>query len=118
PSVACILVSRSDIYQRWFGDTVPSDNPGKLGAFDPADPNLKLNVPERDRSQLEEYRKALAKKNSRPREVGSDYEVKRLFDLSDPEYVPESYGSGVVIDAKGLVLTHYHVVRDAAKVYL
>src|SRR5262245_12720432 len=34
PSVACILVSRSDEYQR-FGQGPSADDPGKLGAFDP-----------------------------------------------------------------------------------
>jgi serine protease Do len=32
--------------------------------------------------------------------------------------VPEYYGSGVVIDESGLILTNYHVVRDATKVYV
>ncbi len=38
----------------------------------------------------------------------------RRASLADPDTVPESYGSGVVIDAQGLILTNYHVVRDAA----
>jgi S1-C subfamily serine protease len=38
--------------------------------------------------------------------------------LDDPNLVPESYGSGIVIDPNGLVLTCYHVVRDATKVYV
>jgi S1-C subfamily serine protease len=33
-------------------------------------------------------------------------------------YVPESFGSGVVIDKSGLVLTTYHVVRDATRVFV
>src|SRR5262245_66194109 len=36
----------------------------------------------------------------------------RSQNLDDPRQVPESYGSGVVIDEKGLILTNYHVVRD------
>jgi len=32
--------------------------------------------------------------------------------LADPNYVPESFGSGVVIEQQGLILTNYHVVRD------
>ncbi|HMC67338.1 MAG TPA: trypsin-like peptidase domain-containing protein, partial [Gemmataceae bacterium] len=32
--------------------------------------------------------------------------------LADPGYVPELFGSGVVIDQQGLILTNYHVVRD------
>src|SRR5207249_9340904 len=38
--------------------------------------------------------------------------------LSDPEQVPESYASGVVVSAEGLVLTNFHVVRDATKIYV
>jgi serine protease Do len=33
-----------------------------------------------------------------------------------PDDVPESYGSGVVIDEKGLILTNLHVVREATKI--
>src|SRR5207248_9895782 len=40
------------------------------------------------------------------------------LDLSLPDTVPESFGSGVVIDAAGLILTNAHVVRDATKVYV
>jgi S1-C subfamily serine protease len=42
----------------------------------------------------------------------------RLFPLEDPTYIPESYGSGVVIDDKGLVLTNEHIIRDAKRFYV
>ena len=49
-------------------------------------------------------------------------ETRRLvkeLDLSSPDVVPESYGSGVVVDADaGLVLTMAHVVHNATKVYV
>ena len=52
----------------------------------------------------------------------SDYDRNKRFikdhDLSDPETVPESYGSGVVLSASGLVLTNAHVVRNATKVFV
>jgi S1-C subfamily serine protease len=38
--------------------------------------------------------------------------------LGNPDLVPEAYGSGVVIDEKGLILTNLHVVRDATRVYV
>jgi S1-C subfamily serine protease len=38
--------------------------------------------------------------------------------LAQPGRVPESYGSGVVIDEAGLILTNQHVVRDATAVYV
>jgi serine protease Do len=94
PSVACILVSRSDAYQR-HGLAVSSTNPGKLGGFDA---RLLANLPNVSVDQLPLLRKQL--------------------DLSDPGYVPESFGSGVVVDRAGLILTNYHVVSEAAKVFV
>jgi serine protease Do len=35
-----------------------------------------------------------------------------VADPADPAFVPSEFGTGVVIDAKGLVLTNYHVVGD------
>jgi S1-C subfamily serine protease len=89
PAIACILVSRSDQYRIRFHDSPPPDNPGQLGGFD---------LPG-------------------PRGRNEDAELRRL-DLADPNNVPESYGSGVVVDRPGLILTNYHVVRDATKVYV
>src|SRR3954462_3179402 len=64
PSIACVLVSRSDAYARW-GAAPSAEAPGKLGAFD-----------------------------SRPilRQSREDDEKRRLvrdFDLSLPDTVPE-----------------------------
>lgn len=83
PSIACILVSRSDGYREY---QKASAEPGKLGGFD---------IP---RGMIDEKRNRL--------------------DLADPTNIPESFGSGVVIDESGLILTHYHVVRDATKVFV
>jgi len=96
PSIACILVSRSDAYYREFGLPAPTDeNPGKLGAFDSnllADKRLPQEVQEK---------------------------LRRMLDLADPAVVPQSFGSGVVIDKlDGLILTNYHVVRDAVKIFV
>ena len=85
PAVACILVSRSDAYQRMRPGPAKTI-PGKLGGFNP---------------------KSLADKN-----------LARKLNLADPNVIPESFGSGVVIDAKGLILTNYHVVRDATKIFV
>jgi S1-C subfamily serine protease len=102
PAVVCILVSRSEEYRRQFQDSPPPDQPGKLGSFDRSRPVL------------------------RPRRrqwTPSEDEAKKL-DLADPAYVPEAYGSGVVVGETGgyesrvLVLTNYHVVREATKVYV
>jgi S1-C subfamily serine protease len=97
PSIACILVSRSDAYQR-FGLGPSADHPGRLGGYDP-------DAVERHplaRALSEDERKDLA----------------RRLDLADPSNRPESYGSGVVVDEKGLILTNYHVVRDATRVFV
>src|SRR5262249_37267149 len=45
--------------------------------------------------------------------------VNTVGDLRDPNTIPDSYGSGVVVDAKaGLILTNFHVIKDATKVYV
>jgi S1-C subfamily serine protease len=97
PAVACLLVSRSDAYQR-FGQGPAADNPGRLGALD-------LDALDRYLARLDLSAEERARQRQR-------------LDLSDPATVPESFGSGVVIDPAGLVLTNYHVVRDATKVYV
>jgi serine protease Do len=95
PSVVCILVSRSEAYKQF--DAAPStDEPGRLGGFDG-----------------ERLRKQAHDRNDRTREAL----VNRL-DLANPQHVPESFGSGVIIDETGLILTPYHVVREATKVYV
>ncbi len=91
PSVACILVSRSGKYAD-LGEGPSSAIPGKLGAFTPG----------RHERFADGVQIAL---------------VKRL-NLADPEAVPESYGSGVVIDAGGLILTNYHVIEKATKIFV
>lgn len=94
PAIACILVSRSDKYPA----NIPAEakTPGRLGRFD--------------------VQRALP--GSVDRESSEALALRRL-DLSDPNNVPESYGSGVVLDAReGLVLTMAHVIRNATKIYV
>ncbi len=50
--------------------------------------------------------------------VSRSADPKQAEQVSDRAQVPESFGSGVVLDDKGLVLTNYHVVRDATRVYV
>src|SRR5690606_31081256 len=38
-------------------------------------------------------------------------------DLPD-DFVPTEFGTGVIIDAKGLILTNYHVVREDSQHYV
>jgi serine protease Do len=67
-----------------------SSIPGKLGAFDA----MVLHQP------------------------GLSDELRKKLNLADPAIVPESFGSGVVVDPGGLVLTNFHVVRGATKVFV
>jgi len=37
---------------------------------------------------------------------------------TDPDFIPNAYGSGVVVDAKGLVLTAHHVLGEDSEYYV
>jgi serine protease Do len=95
PSIASILVSRSDLYAR-FGQPPSADQPGKLGAF--------------DREALQNH--PLFKELS----AGDRKTLLRKLDLTDETTVPESFASGVVVDDKGLVLVPYHAVFGATRI--
>jgi S1-C subfamily serine protease len=99
PAVACILVSRSTEYKQFDGISGTRE-PGQLGGFDRPDPDMGFR---RGPARLFDQRRR---------------EVAERLDLSAPNHVPESFGSGVVIDTSGKVLTCYHVVRDAAKIFV
>jgi len=93
PSIACVLVSRSDKYQPHT--PTHTETPGKLGRFD-----------------LRGARAGFTDRDPEWKAIGN-------LDLSNPNVVPESYGSGVVLDEKeGLILTLAHVVRKAVKIYV
>src|SRR5262249_37658312 len=100
PAIASILVSRSDAYHKakYWGVPRPEDAPHQLGKFDAAAAARKVPGKARNRARI--------------------LRTIREHDLSDPAVVPESYGSGVVLDKSGLVLTNAHVVRNATKVYV
>jgi serine protease Do len=91
PSIACVLVSRSDKYAD-LGEGPPAPGAGKLGEF---------NVPR------------VVKFGD-----GAKRELIRRLDLANPDTIPESYGSGVVIDEHGLILTNFHVIENAKKVFV
>jgi S1-C subfamily serine protease len=93
PSIACILVSRSEKLVQY--SPARPKVPGELGGFNLRNARLSL------------------------RENDPDWQALALLDLSDPTNIPESYGSGVVIDARErLVLTQAHVVRKATKIFV
>ena len=103
-SVASIVVTRSEVYEKLFGDQPPPDSPGRLGGFSPAD-RARLGGPPENRA------------GSKPSTALA--ETLARYDLASPDYVPESFGSGVVINAaERLILTNYHVVLDATKIYV
>jgi S1-C subfamily serine protease len=98
PSVVCILVSRSDDYAA-FKAAPPDEGAGRLGRFD-AGPWTRGDAIN-DNSEDARLRR-----------------LAKSLDLSSPDVVPESFGSGVVLDESGLVLTNAHVVRDAKKIFV
>ncbi len=94
PGVACVLVSRNEAYRR-FRPATPSAPPGHLGGFDVA--KALHSIPRSDEKRIQRIRD---------------------LDLSDPDTVPEAYGSGIVLDTQGLILTCAHVVQGATKIYV
>lgn len=89
PSIACVVASRSNRYPK-----PTSETPGKLGTFDP---------------------KEFLKSDATPKRAA----LAKALDLADPHSIPNhGYAGGVVIDATGLVLTTYHAIEGATKVYV
>jgi serine protease Do len=100
PAVVAVYVSRSDDYAtaKYWGVPSKQEYPGQLGRFDAEAARKKVPDKVRHRARI-------------LRTIGE-------HDLSDPEVVPESYGSGLLIDKSGLVLTCAHVVKNATRVYV
>ncbi len=97
-AIACILVSRSEAYQE-FGQGPSKDQAGKLGSFDVKSLDASARFRKLSGAEQKQWRTQL--------------------DFTDAAYQPRSFGSGVVIDGdKGLILTNYHVVQDATKVFV
>jgi serine protease Do len=89
PCVACVVVSRSDRYPR---PSDASERPGRLGDFDP---------------------RAFLKANP------TEARLAVTLDLTKPDNILDhGYACGVVIDRSGLILTPYHVVEGATKIYV
>src|SRR5260370_27992700 len=82
PSIACILVSRSDAYKKIFHDEPPADNPGKLGAFDPS------------KAEPLPRRRGRGPMGVIP---NPQDELEKQYYLAPQHNVPQSFGSGVVI---------------------
>lgn len=94
PAVASIFVTRTELYER-LGQVAADVALGKLGRFAAADLGPLGDLTRSQRDTL----------------------LDRL-DLSRPGHVPQTFGSGVVLEPQGLVLTNYHVVRDATKLFV
>jgi serine protease Do len=95
PAIACILVSRSDLYAR-FGQGPRTDKSGQLGPFDAE--GLKAHALFAELSAAD--KKA----------------VLRKLDLAEGGQIPEASGAGAVVDDKGLILTPYHLIYGASKI--
>jgi serine protease Do len=90
PSIVTIVASRSEFYP----PQPPETPPGRLGAFDPRE---------------------FLKGNASPSRV----RLAKYLDLSDPQAVAEhGRANGVVLDSSGLILTLYHTIEGARKIYV
>ena len=99
PALARIYVSRSDAYENAvWGETTGNTSAGELGRFDADAARKRVPADARNRERI--------------------LRAIEEHDLSAPLIVPESFGSGIVVDPKGLVLTCSHVVRDAKRIYV
>ncbi len=92
PSIACLLISRSPAYKDYPPRRPLNASPGWLGDFEHVRGDSNTLDPESAKH--------------------------RKLDMSHADYVPESFGSGIVIDSDGLILTNAHVVRGAVKVFV
>jgi serine protease Do len=91
PCIACIVVSRNEHYPKIVN---PGDVPGKLGEFDP---------------------KEFLKNDKSPEKA----KLADRLNLSNVLAIPDhGYVGGVVIDPSGLVLTTYHAIEGATKIYV
>jgi serine protease Do len=92
PSIACIVVSRSEHYPK---TTNPGNISGKLGDFDP--------------------KETLKSDSSKER-----IKLMASLDLANPKLAIPSHGyvGGVVVDSSGLILTPYHAIDGATKIYV
>jgi serine protease Do len=95
PSIACILVSRSEAYREFNA----------------------LERTDKERSKLGDFNVQKERGFHQGPDVERRRELLKRLDLSALEAVPDSYGTGVVV-GHGLVLTNQHVVRDATKIYV
>ena len=99
PALARIYVSRSDAYENAvWGETTGNTSAGELGRFDADAARKRVPADARNRARI--------------------LRAIEEHDLSAPRIVPESFGSGIIIDPKGHVLTCSHVVRDAKRIYV
>lgn len=88
PAVACVVVSKSDRYPK----PTDADKPGRLGGYD-----------------IREFLKANP----------TEERLAKQLDLADARTIADhGYAGGVVIDPAGLILTPYHVVEGATKIYV
>lgn len=54
----------------------------------------------------------------RPDPFGRRAIAPALAQPTDPDFIPNQYAAGVVIDARGLILTHYSIVGDDSEYYV
>ena len=89
PSVACVIVSRSGEYRR-LGLATGKEDKGQIGAF---------NVRMLDR--VDEIKLGISQEDGLGERARKLVTLRRKLDLSDPNHIPEAFGTGLVVDATG-----------------
>ncbi len=93
---------------------------GELTAFQAAAIMEKAMVSAIEKAEKSVVAIARVRRNARPLRVEKDDPLDfRLreppIDPTDPRFVPNEYGTGVIIDKSGLILTNYHVIGKPAE---
>jgi serine protease Do len=109
PSAAVVCLLSLAILNR-----APAQEPSPLATAAAMERLLTEAIEKAEKSVVAIARVRRADEQPRPEEEAAPPVIPGLgrAEPTDPAFIPHEFGTGVVIDAKGLVLTNYHVVGD------